>query len=145
MFWAGRICSPLFFFDFFFLRTHTACYKHKAASCLIYLSTRTGVRTGCNYFMSLSVCVCACCVSFDVVNDCGSCTRPISTNPGSMEADQCGLTRGACFAARCLEFVAVAGRLWITWRVFGEAGCFFSFSSNAHGLLQVRGHTLPPY
>ena len=31
---------------FFFLRTHTACCKHEAASCLIYLSTSTGFREG---------------------------------------------------------------------------------------------------
>ena len=28
--------------------------------------------------------------------DCESCTRPISTNPGSMEAGEYGLTRGTC-------------------------------------------------
>ena len=29
----------LFFFPIFFLRTHTACCRYEAASCLIYLST----------------------------------------------------------------------------------------------------------
>ena len=37
-----------------------------------------------------------------------SCTRPISNNPGSMEAGEYGLTRGTCFIARRLEVVAVA-------------------------------------
>ena len=47
------------------------------------------------------------------IGNCESCTRPISTNSGSMEAGVYGLTRGACFIARFLEVVAVAGLLWI--------------------------------
>ena len=84
------------------------------------------------------------CVTFVVFSDCESCTRPNSTNPGSMEeAGEHGLTRGTCFVARRLEVVAVAGLLWISWCVLGAAGFhvfFFSFlfSWNAHGLLQVR-------
>ena len=60
-----------------------------------------------------------------------SCTRPISTNPGSMEAGEYGLTRGMCFVACRLEVVAVAGLLWISWCVLGTAGfrVFFSFFS----------------
>ena len=67
----------------FFLRTHTAYCTYEAASCLIYLSTSnearpreqsdrgrfclqekkplhagTGVRTGCHYFISLSIRLC---------------------------------------------------------------------------------------
>ena len=65
----------------------------------------------------------------------------ISTNPGSMEAGGYGLTRGTCFVARRLEVVAVAGLLWISWRVLAGADFrVFSFdfsSSNANGLLQV--------
>ena len=87
------------------------------------------------------------CVTFVVFTDCESCTRPISTSPVSMEAGEYGLTRGTCFFARCLEVVAVAGLLWLSWCVFGGAGFFslfiffrFFFSSNAYGLLQVRGH-----
>ena len=52
--------------------------------------------------------------------------KPISTNPGSMEAGEYGLTRGTCFAARRLELVTVAGRLWIPWCVLGGAD-FFRF------------------
>ena len=74
----------IFFFPtFFLLRTHTACCKYEAASCLIYLSTSnearpreqsdrgrfclqekkplhagTGVRAGCHYFISLSIRLC---------------------------------------------------------------------------------------
>ena len=85
----------------------------------------TGVRTGCHYLISLSVCMCNI-GRFDVFADCESYTRPISTNPGPMEAGEHGLTRGTCFVARRLEVVAVAGLLWISWRVFGAAG-FFRF------------------
>ena len=67
------------------------------------------------------------CVTFVVFTDCESCTRPISTNPGSMEASVYGLTRGTCFVARRLEVVAVAGLLWISLCVLGMAD-FFAFS-----------------
>ena len=60
-------------------------------------------------------------VTFDVFTDCESCTRPISTNPGSMEAGEHGKTRGTWFVARRLEVVAVAGLLWVSWCVF--VGC----------------------
>ena len=63
--------------------------------------------------------------------DCESCTRSISTNPGSMEAGEYGLTRGTCFVAPCVEVVAVAGLLWISWCVWGAAGfsrVLFSFN-----------------
>ena len=53
---------------------------------------------------------------------CESCTRPISTNPGSMEAGEYGLTSGTCFVARRLEVVAVVGLLWISWCALGVAG-----------------------
>ena len=53
------------------------------------------------------------CVTFVVFTDCESCTRPISTNPVSIEGGKYGLTRGACFFARRLEVVAVAGLLRI--------------------------------
>ena len=71
----------------------------------------------------LSVCLCVCvCETFIVFTDCESCTRPISTNQGSMEAGEYGPTRGTCFVARRLERVAVAGLLWISWCVSGAAG-----------------------
>ena len=76
------------------------------------------------------------------IRTCESCTRPISTNPGSMVASEYGLTRWTCFVAHRLDVVAVAGLLWISWCVFGGANFSvfffrFCFSSNAHGLLQV--------
>ena len=95
----GGFSRVLLFFDFvFFERTRPAASMRPP--CLIYLSTST---------------------------DCESCTRPISTNPGSMEAGEHGLTRGMCFVARRLEVVAVAGLLWISWCVLGVTGftsCF---------------------
>ena len=56
-----------------------------------------------------------------------SCTRPISTHPGSMEAGEYALTRGTCFVARRLKVVAVAGLLWISWCVLGAAIFRFFF------------------
>ena len=88
----------------------------------------------------MRVCVC---VTFVVLTDCESCTRPISTNPGSMELTEYGLTCGTCFIASRLELHAVAGLLWISWCVLGGADFSAIFfldlfsSSNAHDLLQV--------
>ena len=59
------------------------------------------------------MCVRVCDIEFVVFTDCESCTRPISTNPVSMEAGEYGLTRGTWFFARRLEVVVVAGLLWI--------------------------------
>ena len=59
------------------------------------------------------MCVRVCDIEFVVFTDCESCTRPISTNPVSVEAGEYGLTRGTCFFARRLEVVAVVGLLWI--------------------------------
>ena len=48
--------------------------------------------------------------------------RLISTNPGSMEeAYEYRLPRGTCFAVRSLELVPLAGRLWMSWCVWGWA------------------------
>ena len=57
--------------------------------------------------------------------DCESCMRPISTNLGSREAGEYGLTLGTSFVARRLEVVAVAGLLWIPRCVLGAAGFRF--------------------
>ena len=93
-------------------------------------SSYWGARTGCHYLISpfvclsvcLSVCVCVCvCETFVVFTDCESCTRPISTKPGSMEAGEYGLTRGTCFIASRPEVVAVAGLLWFLLFVLGAA------------------------
>ena len=101
----------------------------------------TGVRTGCHYLF-IFVFVRETVV---VLTDFESCTRPISTNPRSMESKEYGLTRGTYFIASRLELHAVAGPMWISWCVLGGAYfsvCFFFFFSvfiswNAHGLLQV--------
>ena len=115
--WGGFLSVFIFrfLFSFSLLRTHTAYCKYEATflNCPIYLSTSTGVRTGCHNLISLSVCV-SVCVTFVVFTDCESCTRPIFINPGSMEASEYGLTRGACFVVCRLKVVAVAGLLWIS-------------------------------
>ena len=82
------------------------------------------------------------CVTFVVFTDFVRCTKPTSTNPGSMEEGEYRQTRGTCFFAHRCEVVAVAGLLWISWCVLGGADIFvilFStlFSLNAHGVLQV--------
>ena len=58
------------------------------------------------------------CVTFVVFTDCENCTRPISTR----------LTHGACFVARRLELVGVAGLMWVSWCVLGGADFFVFFS-----------------
>ena len=84
--------------------------------------------------------------TFVINTDCESCTRPISTNPGFMEADEYGLTCETCFIARRLKVVAVAG-CYEFRGVFGCDGIAFSlfvfFSSNTHVLLQVCGRLAP--
>ena len=89
------------------------------------------MRTGYRYLIILSVCLSvylsAVCVTVVVFTDCESCTSQISTYPGSMEADEYGLTRGTCLVVRCLEVVAVAGLLWNSWCVLGGQD-FFGFS-----------------
>ena len=69
-----------------------------------------------------------CDIEFVVFTDCESCTRPISTNPGSMEAGVYGQTRGMCLVARRLGVVAVAGLMWISWCALGGVDfLLFSF------------------
>ena len=72
---------------------------------------------------SLSACMCNICR----FSDCESCTRPSSTNSGSMEAGECGVMSGTCFIARPLKVVVMAALQWISWCVVGGAG-FSMFS-----------------
>ena len=102
----GAAGFRVFSFVFFLERIRPA--PSMRPPCFIYLSTSTGVSTALHYSISQSVCVC---VSFVVFTDFESCTKPISTDPRSMEAGEYGLTRGTCFVARRLEVVAVAGLL----------------------------------
>ena len=67
------------------------------------------------------------CVAFVVFTDGQSCTRPISTNPESMEAGEHGLTRRTWFFARRLEVVAVAGLVRVSWCAFRGADFFVLF------------------
>ena len=123
----GARCFLVFLFRFVFCeRTRPAASMRPP--CLIYVYTITGVRTGCHYFISLSVCLSVyLCVTFVVFTDCESCTRPISTNSGSMQAGEHGLTRGTWVVARRLDVVAVSGMMWVSWCVFGGAGFFTVF------------------
>ena len=101
-------------------------------TCLIYLSTGTGVRTGCHYLISLSVRL-SVCVTFVVFTGDNSCASPISANLGSMETREYGLTRGTVSYTHLrahetiedlvcrLEVAAVAGLLWNLWCVLGAA------------------------
>ena len=97
--------------SFFALRARKPLHN-EAVFCLeAKKPLHTGVRTGCHYLLSLSVLCVSVCVTFVVFTDCESCTRPIFTNPESMETGECGLTRGTFCAARRLKVVAIAGRL----------------------------------
>ena len=98
---------------------------------------RSRGRAGCHYLISLSVCVCVCDIEFVLFTDCESCTRPIFTNLVSMQAGEYGLTRGTWFFARRLEVVAVAGLLWLSRCVFGEAD-FFSISTTMSQPMAAR-------
>ena len=103
-------------------------------------SSYTGAYRVPLFIISLSVCpslYLSVCVTFVVFTDCESCTRPISTNPVSMEAGEYGLTRGTWFFARRLEVVAVAGLLWLSRCAFGEAG-FFSISTTSTQPMAAR-------
>ena len=68
------------------------------------------------------------CIRDSVFTDCEICTGPISTNPGSMEAGEYGLTRVTCFLACRFELDAVSVWLWISWCVLGGGAGFFRFS-----------------
>ena len=96
-----------------------------------------------NEFVCLPVSVCVSvseCVTFVAFEDCESCMRPISTNPGSMEAGEYGLTRGTCFIACRLQLDAVAGLLWISWCVFVGGRFFRVFFFNRFCFF-LRTHT----
>ena len=92
------------------------------------------MRTGCHYLISLSVCVRVCNIRRFVLI--ASAVRGrFQQTPVSMEAGEYGLTRGTCFVARCLEVVAVAGLMWVSWCVFDGADFFrifheFAFSNS---------------
>ena len=125
--WVGRDFFVCFCFRSFFFFERTRPAASMKQPCLIHLSASTGVRTGCHYLIRLSVCVSvSVCVTFVVFTACENCTRPISTNPASMEASEYGLTRGTCFFACRLELVAVAGLMWVSRCVFVfSVGRFF--------------------
>ena len=103
--WGGFFL--VFLSTFFLFRTHTAFCKYEATSCLVYISTSNdtearprersdrgrflplgkkassyrGVYRVSLFNLSVGMRVCVC-VTFVVLTDCESCTRPISTKPG---------------------------------------------------------------
>ena len=119
--------------SFFFLLVYFFERTRRAASMrppyLVYLPTSTGVRTGFHYLVCLSACVSVCaCLTFVVLPIARAVRmKPISTNPGSMEASEYGQTRGTCFVARRLEVVAVADLPWISCRVLGATALVLNF------------------
>ena len=117
VFWVRRDFFVFFSRFLFFERTRPIAGTRP--SCLMYLSTSTGVRTGCHYLISLYVSVCN--ARFYWLR---ALYEADFHNPGSMLAREYGLTRGTRFVARCLEVVAVAGL--VSWCVLGGAG-FFRF------------------
>ena len=147
----------VFFFPFSLLRTHTAHCKYESTLphvpfcnvarprersdrgrfCLLAKQPlHTGVRIGCHYLISISVCLCVC-VTFVVFSGCESCTMPISTKLGSMEASEYRLAHGTCFPASRLEMATVAGLLWLSCVLGGAdfSGFFFRF------FIFLRTHT----
>ena len=64
-------------------------------------------------------------------------------NPGSMEAGEYRQTRGARFVAVCLEVVVVAGLMWVSWCVFGEAGFFLVSQVTTSFFKLVHEYTTP--
>ena len=103
-----------------FLRAHTACRTYEADLPHLPLYYYRGAYR-VPLLISLSVRL-SVCVTFVFFTDYESCTRPISTNPESVETRECGLTRETCFVVCRLEVVAVAGLLWNSWCVLGAAG-----------------------
>ena len=64
--------------------------------------------------------------TFAFSTDCESCRRPISTNPGSLEAGEYELTRGLCFVARRLDVDGFGRRAVVDFVVcFGRGGISF--------------------
>ena len=83
--------------------------------------------------MFVGVGVRACDIEFVVFTDCESCTRPISTNSGYMEAGEYWLTRGTCFRTSsrggrghraAVDFVVCSGCGGIQFSSFFFS-CFF--------------------
>ena len=83
------------------------------------------------FHLSVGMCVRVCDIEFVVFTDCDSCTRPISTNPVSAEAGECGLARERWLSARRLDEVAFAGLLRLPWCVLGGVD-FFVLSMGLH-------------
>ena len=83
-------------------------------------------------------------VTFVVFTDCESCTKPISTNPESMEACEYGLTRGTFIVERASRGGRGrrAGVHFVVCCRFGEDYFLIFSSSNAQPAASVRAPCL---
>ena len=134
--WGDFFLGFLFSIFLFFERIQPAASMRPP--CLIYLSTSTGVRTGCHHLISLSVCVHVQHSSFLLIARAvqGRFHKPGIYGSGRVWAN-------AWDVFRCKPSRGVAGLLWISWCVLGTAFFFVCvfffvyFCSKAHGLLQV--------
>ena len=98
------------------------------------------MRTACHDLISLPVRLSvylSVYVILVVFTGCESCTRLISTNPGSMEGGEYGLTRGTWVFAWHLDAVVVAGLLWLSFVCFAWSG-FFSRVMSMSLHFQIR-------
>ena len=131
----------LFFSSAFFFFERTRPAASVRPPCLIYLFTSTGVRKGCYYLISLSVCACACNIrGFYSLRELYDADFHKPGNYGSRRAWANAwdvLRRTPSQSDRCRR-AAVDSLV-----SFGCGGFFLVFCSfkknsfNAHGLLQV--------
>ena len=86
------------------------------------------------------------CITFVVFTDCEGCTRPFSVNPESMEASECGLTRGTCFRRASSSRVGRGCRAGVNFVVcFGWGDLFFrAFRDSAFSNSFVDPVSEPP-
>ena len=106
--------------------------ESEATEAVFCLQTKkpfhTGVRTGCHYVISLSSCLSVCVLcNIRRLTDCERCTRPVSTNPGSMEACEYGLTTSRRWS-RSTGCCGFSGVFWVRrdlFRAFFVVAFFF--------------------
>ena len=114
--------------------------------CLIYLSTCTGVRTGCHYLVSLSVCLCACQCMCNVRRFYrlrelyeADFHKPGIYGSGRVRANSWDVSsRAVSRWSRSPGCCGFRGVFWVGRIFFVFFFVELFFSSNAHDLLQVR-------
>ena len=90
------------------------------------------------FSLSVGICVSvSACATFVVFAECKSCTMPVSTNPGSTEEGEYGLTRGTWFSRTVSRWSRSPG--WCGSRgVFWVGRCFFPYFF--HGFAFPNSH-----